>query len=284
MKGAIIGQRRMGRIASRLVVYGLLAFVFAISVFPILWVIMSSFKDNSAILGSPFSLPSRLDFRAYAEVFTQYSFGIYTFNSLAVATVATLASLVVYSMGAYAIAKFNFPGKNLFYILFTLTLLVPAQSRAEPIFSIILKLGLYDTKAALMIVYQSAGLAMSMFILRATFMSLPKELNEAAQIDGASFVRTFWIVNLPLAKTGLATAGIMMFLGNWNEYFYAMLLTSSPTNRTLPLALGFFSEAFSYDYTKMFAALTIVVVPGILIYTLAQEQVQASVASSGIKG
>jgi raffinose/stachyose/melibiose transport system permease protein len=284
MKASMASPGAKRRASSLLFSYSVLAFVFAISVFPILWVIMSSFKDNSAILGDPFALPERLGFRAYAEVFTQYSFGLYALNSFAVATVATFASLVVYSMGAYAIAKYDFPGKSLFYVLFTLTLLVPAQSRAEPIFSIILKLGLYDTKAALMIVYQSAGLAMSMFILRATFTGIPKELGEAAQIDGATFSRTFWVVVMPLAKTGLATAGIMMFLSNWNEYFYAMLLTSSPSNRTLPLALGFFSEAFSYDYTKMFAALTIVVVPGVLIYSFTQKWVQASVASSGIKG
>jgi raffinose/stachyose/melibiose transport system permease protein len=182
------------------------------------------------------------------------------------------------------IAKYRFPGKNLFYALFTLTLLVPGHTRTQPIFSIIMNLSLYDTKTGLMLVYLSGGLAMSMFILRATFLSVPYELNEAATIDGAGFLRTFMTVILPLSKTGLSTAGVMMFLGNWNEYFYAALLTSSPANRTLPVALSFFNQAFSYDYTRMFAALTIVVLPGILLYVFAQEQVTASVASSGIKG
>jgi len=187
-------------------------------------------------------------------------------------------------MGAYVIAKYRFPGKNLFYALFTMTLLVPDHTKTQPIFSIIMNLNLYDTKAGLMLVYLSSGLAMSMFILRSTFMAIPKELNEAATIDGAGFLRTFLVINLPLAKSGLSTAGILMFLGNWNEYYYAALLTSSTSNRTLPVALSFFNQAFSYDYTRMFAALTIVVCPGILLYMLAQEQVTMSVASSGIKG
>ena len=101
---------------------------------------------------------------------------------------------------------------------------------------------------------------------------------------GPSFLRTFFVINLPLARGGLLTAGILMFLNNWNEYFYASLLLSEERNRTLPLALQFFNEAFSYDYTRLFAALTVVVIPGILIYMLAQEKIQASIAATGIKG
>ena len=275
---------RFGAVLSNLFTYSILIFVFGISLFPIFWVVMSSFKGNAAILGSPFALPDTISFRAYAEVFTQYDFQLYTLNSFIISCAATLASLLIYAMAAYVFAKFTFPAKNIIYVLFTLTLLVPPHTKAQPIFSLILKLGLYDTRAALALVYLSAGLAVSMFILKGTFTGIPGELSEAALIDGAGFPAVFWRIHMPLAKTGLATAGIIMFLGHWNEYFYALLLTSSSRIRTLPLALGFFSEAFSYDYTKMFAALTIVVVPGIVIYILTQEQVQASVASSGIKG
>ncbi|MBN2859126.1 MAG: carbohydrate ABC transporter permease [Sphaerochaetaceae bacterium] len=264
--------------------YLVMLFVFIISVFPVLWVVLSSFKDNSAILSSPFSLPERFDFNPFIQVFTQYNFGLYTINSLVIASVATIISLLIYSMGAYSIAKFRFPGKNLLYLLFTLTLLVPPHTKAQPIFSLITNLGLSDTRFALVFVYISFGMAITMFVMRISFMSIPDSLNEAAFIEGAGFWRVYWSIDLPLARTGLATSGIMMFLGNWNEYFYAMLLTSSPRVRTLPLALAFFTEAFSYDYTQMFAALTIVILPGIIMYIITQEQVQASVASTGVKG
>ncbi|OON91074.1 MAG: sugar ABC transporter permease [Candidatus Epulonipiscium fishelsonii] len=264
--------------------YAMLLFVVIISVFPIIWVIISSFKTNAEILSNPFSLPTSINFDAYIEVFEQYDMMLYTWNSFIISTIASLIALLCFAMGAYVIAKYNFKGKNLFYALFTLTLLVPGHTKAQPIFSLIMNLDLYDKKAGLILVYISAGMAISMFILRNTFLTIPKELNEAAEIDGASFLRIFFTINLPLAKPGLATAGILMFLNNWNEYFYAMLLTSSNSNRTLSLALSFFNEAFSYDYTKMFAALTIAIVPGIIIYSFAQEQVQQSVAATGIKG
>ncbi len=272
------------KIVGKFLMYFVMLFTVVVSIFPILWVIFSSFKTNAQILSDPFSLPTGISFEPYIYLFEQYDFELYAFNSFIIAFVSTAISLLFYSMGAYVIAKYDFWGKNLFYILFTLTMLVPGHTKAQPIFSLILDLNLYDTREGLMLVYISSGMAMSMFVLKAAFMSVPKELNEAASMEGAGFIRKFWTINIPLVKSGLSTAGILMFLGNWNEYFYAALLTSSASNRTLPLALQFFNEAFSYDYTKFFAALTLVVVPGIIIYAVAQEQVQESIASTGIKG
>ena len=273
-----------GRIIYLFFAYLFLAFIVLVSAYPILWVVMSSFKSNAAILGSPFSLPDTFNLDAYASVLNQYSFGTYALNSLITAGGSTVVSIVFYAMAAYVIAKYNFPMKNLIYVVLTLTLLVPGHTKTQPIFQMIMNMGLYDTRTGLWLVYLSGGIAMSLFVLKANFASIPMDLNEAASIDGSGFFRTFWQINLPLARNGLATAGILMFLGNWNEYYYAALLTSSEANRTLPVSLAYFNQAFSYDYTRMFAALTIVVLPGIIIYAFFQEQVTASVASSGVKG
>ena len=264
--------------------YAVMLFTIAVSVFPIIWVVMSAFKTNAQILSNPFELPTQINFDAFVYIFEKYNFVRYFGNSLLICIVSTAISLVIFAMGGYVIAKYNFPGKNVMFALFTITLLVPAQSKAQPIFSLVTDLNLYDNIWGVALVYLSMGLAMSMFILKATFMAIPKSLDEAASLEGAGFFTTFWKINFPLAKSGLATAGILMFLNNWNEYFYASLLTSSDENRTLPLALQFFTESFSYDYTKLFAALTVVVLPGILLYVFAQEQVQASVAATGVKG
>lgn len=264
--------------------YAVMLFTIAVSVFPIIWVVMSAFKTNAQILSNPFELPTQINFDAFVYIFEKYNFVRYFGNSLLICIVSTAISLVIFAMGGYVIAKYNFPGKNVMFALFTITLLVPAQSKAQPIFSLVTDLNLYDNIWGVALVYLSMGLAMSMFILKATFMAIPKSLDEAASLEGAGFFTTFWKINFPLAKSGLATAGILMFLNNWNEYFYASLLTSSDENRTLPLALQFFTESFSYDYTKLFAALTVVVLPGIILYIFAQEQVQASVASTGVKG
>lgn len=272
------------KIGVKVFMYFFMILTIVLSVFPILWVIMSAFKTNAQILSNPFSLPTSISFEAFGYIFEKYNFVGYFVNSLLICVVATALSLLIFAMGGYVIAKYNFPGKNLIFALFTITLLVPSQAKAQPIFSLVMKLRLYDNIWGVALVYLSMGLAMSMFILKSTFMSIPKSLDEAAGLEGAGFFTTFWKINLPLAKSGLATAGILMFLNNWNEYFYASLLTSSDANRTLPLALQFFTESFSYDYTKLFAALTIVVLPGIILYCFAQEQVQASVAASGVKG
>lgn len=268
----------------KICIYSVMLFTVVISVFPILWIILSAFKTNAQILGSPFSLPTRLDFAPFIKVYTQYNFLTYTFNSLLIAVVAAAGAVIVYSMGAYVFAKYDFRGKNFLYALFVITLLIPTYTMVQPIFYIIRILGMYDTRQGLMLVYLSGGLAFSLFVLRAAFMTVPKELNESATIEGAGFFRIFRTINLPLVKPGLITSGVLMFLNNWNEYFFSMLLITSKTNRTLPLALNFFTESFAYDYTKMFAALTLAVLPGILIYAAGQDQIQASFSTSGIKG
>lgn len=277
-------MQQIKKISVKLIMQLILIFTVIISICPILWVVISAFKSNGEILNSPFTLPTAISFESFIYLFEQYDFLSYSLNSLIVSVASTIVAIFVYSMAAYILAKYEFPGKSLVYGMFAITLLVPAQSKAQPIFSLISSLGLYDTLTGLTLVYLSTGLAMSMFILKSTFMGIPKSLDEAAMIEGAGFFKTFLLINFPLAKSGIATAGILMFLANWNEYFYASLLTSSSANRTLPLALQFFTESLSYDYTLLFSALTLVILPGIIIYIFAQESVQESIASAGVKG
>jgi sugar ABC transporter, permease protein len=277
-------MNRFKKVSLYVGMYAVLAIVVILSLGPLIWVAMSSFKTNAQILSSPFSLPTGLDFSPYLTVLKQNNFLLYSWNSLLVSVVSTVISMFIYSMGAYVVAKYEFPGRSLFFALFALTLLVPGHMKTQPIFSLVMDLNLYDSKAGLTLVYISTGLAMSMFVLRSAFNAVPKEIGESATIDGAGFFRSFLQMYLPLAKGGLATAGILMFLGNWNEYYFASLLTSSAGNRTLPVALSFFNQTFAYDYTRMFAALVIVIIPGIVIYVLAQEQVQMSIAAGSVKG
>jgi raffinose/stachyose/melibiose transport system permease protein len=264
--------------------YLVLLFTVCVSLVPIIWIFISSFKSNKAILNSPFSLPTHINFDAYYQVLKISNFLNYTVNSVVISISSTAIALLFYALAAYSFAKFDFRGKKILFILFSVTLLIPGHATAQPIFSLINITGLYDTRLALIVVYISAGLAVSLFILRATFMSIPRELDEAAYMESANFWQVFFFVNLPLAKAGLSTAGILMFLANWNEFFYGFMLTSSELNRTLPVALQFFTEQFSYNYTQLFAALTLVTLPSIILYLLAQEQVQQSIVSGGVKG
>jgi raffinose/stachyose/melibiose transport system permease protein len=264
--------------------YLVLLFTVVVSIVPIIWVMFSSFKTNKAILSSPFSLPTSINFDAYIQVLQTSDFRQFIINSVIVSMSSTLIAVLIYSLSAYAFAKFEFRGRTILFMLFAVTLLIPGYAMAQPIFSLVNFAGLYDTRSALVFVYISTGMAISLFIMRAAFMSIPKELDEAAYIDSANFWQVFFYINLPLAKAGLATAFVLQFLTNWNEFFYGFMLTSSTDKRTLPVALQFFNEQFSYNYTQLFAALTIVTMPSIIVYLLAQEQVQRSVVSGGIKG
>lgn len=264
--------------------YFILVFTVVVSVFPILWVIMSSFKTNAEIMSGPFVLPAQINFDAYKYLFEKFDFATYTVNSVITSFLPAILSLIIYTMSAYVIAKFKFPGKNIFFALFTITLLIPYHARTQPIFSLISNLGLMKTKTGIMLAFLSFGMAMSLFILKSAFQSIPDELGEASRIDGAGFFRTFWVIYLPLARNGLVTAGILMLLTNWNEFYYANLLNTAPANRTLPVVTILFNSMRAYNYTNTFAALVVVVLPGILFYALAQKQVQSSIAAVGIKG
>jgi len=264
--------------------YAVLLFTVIVSGFPIMWVIMSSFKTNAQILSNPFSLPTGFIFSGYERAWKYCKFPTIYTNSFTIALSATFISLVIFSMAAYVIAKYQFKGRNLLYSLFVLTLLVPTMARAQPILRLIVGMNLYDTPLALILVYATTGMATCLFVLRATFMTIPLEFSEAAWLEGAGFIKTFLLINLPMAKSGLATAGTLLFLANWNEYYYAMLLTMKEVNRTVPFAITYFDNTFNFDYTSMFAALTLVIVPALIVYAIFQEQVAASLVASGVKG
>ena len=128
------------------------------------------------------------------------------------------------------------------------------------------------------------NMPISLMILRSAFAAIPTELEEAAYIDGAGFFRTFWQVMMPCAKGGLASAAVLAFLGSWNEFTFALLLTSSTSTRTLPLSLSYFTSQFSFNYTAMFAAITIAVLPSIIVFSIFQEQVCSSLTAGSVKG
>lgn len=278
--------KNIKKLPGKIILYLLELFVIAVSGFPIVWVALSSFKTNAKILEGPFTLPDgwQVGAEAYQYLFERYNFLLYFKNSMVVALTATILSVIFLSMAAYVLAKYRFPGRDLLFVLFTITMLVPAHVKAQPIFSMIISWDMYDELPGLVLVYLANNLALSIFILRSGFMAVPKELDEAAIIDGADFIKTFFMIDLPLAKSGISTAATLTFLTNWNEYFYASLLMSSEKNRTLPVALRFFDQNFTYDYTKMFAALTFAVVPAVIVYCFAQEQVQQSLTAGAVKG
>ena len=261
-----------------------LGFFVLISIGPLIWIVMSSFKTNREILSSAFSLPSSIGLSGYeaaldiAPIFQFYG------NSILISALSTILNVVVVSMAAYVLARHKFRGNTFTTLLLSVSLLIPTAALLMPIYRIMTTIGLFDTRIGLILVYAALGLPTSLFIFKSYFQSIPKELEEAAYIDGAGFFRTFFVIMFPLAKPGLATGAILQFLTSWNEFMFALILTKSTEVRTLPLALNYFTSQFSFNYTALFAALTMVILPSIIIYILLQEQITSSMVEGSVKG
>lgn len=255
-----------------------------VALFPIVWVIMSSFKTNAEILSNGIGLPSSLSPDGYIAALTISPILKYFGNSVIVTVITTFLNVLFLAMAAYIFARARFRGKNLLYFILSLSLVVPTTALLQPVYSVVNSLGLYDTKAGLVLVYTAINMPMSLLILRGTFQSIPRALEEAAYLDGAGFLRTFFQIVIPCAKGGLTSAAVLTFLNSWNEFTFALMLTNGQEARTLPLSLSYFTAQFSFNYTAMFAAVTIAVIPSIIIFAVFQEQVVSSLTAGSVKG
>ena len=262
----------------------ILFFVIVISLWPMVWVFVSSFKTNSEILSSALSLPTRFSFFAYISAIEQSKFLLFFSNSLFVSFFSVVISIFIFGMSGYVLARFDFPGRRLISILFISTLLVSLIPMQQPILRVVQTLDLYDSRWALVLVSVGKGLPIVTFIMISFFRSIPRELEEAAWIDGAGFFKTYFLVVFPLMRPAMASSGVLVFLNSWNEFLFPLLLTKSEATRTLPLALRSFENMFSYNFPVLFAAIVLTISPSIIIFILLQEQIQKSMAAGAVKG
>ena len=270
--------------AARVFSYLFMALCVLVALFPIVWVVLSSFKTNREILSNGLQLPSTFSFSGYKQALEMAPILKFFVNSLIVSFASTALNVFILAMAGYVFAKKKFRFKNLIFGILSLSMVIPSTALMSPVYTVITKLHLYDTKMALILVYTALNMPISLMILRSAFAAIATELEEAAYIDGAGFFRTFWQVMMPCAKGGLASAAVLAFLGSWNEFTFALLLTSSTSTRTLPLSLSYFTSQFSFNYTAMFAAITIAVLPSIIVFSIFQEQVCSSLTAGSVKG
>ena len=270
--------------AARVFSYLFMALCVLVALFPIVWVVLSSFKINREILSNGLQLPSTFSFSGYKQALEMAPILKFFVNSLIVSFASTALNVFILAMAGYVFAKKKFRFKNLIFGILSLSMVIPSTALMSPVYTVITKLHLYDTKMALILVYTALSMPISLMILRSAFAAIPTELEEAAYIDGAGFFRTFWQVMMPCAKGGLASAAVLAFLESWNEFTFALLLTSSTSTRTLPLSLSYFTSQFSFNYTAMFAAITIAVLPSIIVFSIFQEQVCSSLTAGSVKG
>lgn len=275
----------IGRINAVVLKYVILIFFVAISIGPILWIVLGSFKTHKELFsGSAFSLPKHFDFGNYEKALAIAPVGKFFLNSLIICGTSTLLSVGIVPCCAYIAARFEFRLKTVLILLISSVLLIPAQSISQPIFALFKTLHLFNTKTGLVFVYLAFSIPVTFYIMRSYFISIPQSIEEAAYIDGAGFLRTYVQIIVPLAKPGIATAAILQFLGSWNEFYFALMLTSGNEARTVPIALNYYTSQFSSNYPAMFAAIVLTILPTIVIFILVQEQVVGSLTAGAVKG
>ncbi|AIQ51510.1 MULTISPECIES: carbohydrate ABC transporter permease [Paenibacillus] len=259
---------------------------FIVSVYPLFWMISYSLKNNDEIfVTNPFGFPTHFRFENYVNAWTQFNIPRYFMNSFIVSIISTLFILLLALMFAFAVARMQWRFRSAVRTYMIVGMFMPLQVIMIPLAILVRDFHLTNTYGALIIPYIAIGLPFSTMVFYGFLVSIPREIEEAACIDGASIYRLFGQVILPLALPAIATIAIFQFLNNWNEFTLAYILISDENMKTLPLGLLFFQGSYSTDWGAMGAVMTIASLPMVLVYLLLSEQVErAMTVGSAVKG
>lgn len=251
-----------------------------IMVLPFMWQISTSLKTPGEVFAYPVVWwPQNPAWDNYLRVFQTVPMARYFFNSSFVACASTLLELASSSLAAFAFARLRFRGRETLFWLYIATLMIPGQVTLIPSFLIIRALGWYDTYAALIL--PSAFSAFSTFLLRQYFRTIPRDLDEAARIDGASSLRIWWQVALPLSRPALATLAIFSFLGQWNSFLWPLIVTASPELRTLPIGLTAFRGEVNVAWHLLMAGTVLTTLPVLIVYLIGQRGIVNGLTITG---
>jgi raffinose/stachyose/melibiose transport system permease protein len=264
--------------------YILLILLAIVYVAPLFWMILVSLKTNGELFSNPFGLTLNPQWENYYIAWTAGKLGIAAFNSALVCFISLALSMLFGAMAAFAIArmKWKFSGSAL--IFFLVGMMIPVHCILIPLFITFTKIGLTDTLTGLILPYISFSLPTTIFVLMGFFTGMPKELLEAACIDGSTIYGFFFKIALPLSKSGLFVTGLMTFVANWNELLVAMVFNSTDEKRTLPVTLTAFVSPYSTNYVQMFAAIVIAVLPTIVVYCMFSNKIVAGLTAGAVKG
>jgi len=255
-----------------------------LTVGPLIWLLYSSFKPHQDIVWNIFSLPTQLYVENYTQAWTLGNMGIYSLNSIFFSITGTLISTFLALATGYGIAKFGYRISGPIYVFFLMGLLLTVHSILVPLFVMEIKLGIADTRLGVLLPYIAFRLPFLVFLATSFIKGLPGEIEEAAIIDGASYLGVFWNVIVPISRPVVATMLIFCFLANWNEFIFVFVLTSKATLRTLPVGINAFAGGMTRDYGMQFAALVIGTLPMIIFYVFFHKRLAQGFASGALKG
>ena len=274
-------------VPKKILVYICMTVIALIFMFPLIWMVVSSFKNDAAIFTDITSLKAFLPsfqsdvFFNYKEVVAKLPLIKAMLNSFSYIIVIIAFGLIVNSMAGYAFARLKFPMKNLFFSIILAVMIIPAQTVMLPQFSIIYKMGLSNSYLALIL--PALASPMYIFLFRQNFMGIPESIEEAAKIDGASALRTFFQLIMPLAKPVYATVSILVFIAYWNDFVWPVMVISDTGKQTIQMALSSLFNIKPVNYGNVMAGLTLVTIPVLIIFLSLQKYYVAGVASTGAK-
>jgi multiple sugar transport system permease protein len=261
-----------------------------ILVAPGAWVVITAFRPNIEVLGRPAVwIPQQWTLDNFARLFgfssEQQGLPVaqYFVNSLVISVTSTVVAVVIGMAGGYAFARFRFKGKGALFLAFMLSRTVPGVALSLPLFIIWSRIGLIDTGFGLILVYLAVNIPFTIWLTDGFFRQIPVELSEAAQIDGCTRWQAFWAVEFPLARSGLASAGIFAFLTSWNEYALASQLTRTTASKTMPVGLMDFTAQFTVDWTGMSAMAVLIIIPALVLTFVVQKHLIAGLTFGGVK-
>jgi len=272
------------RAAAGFAKWAALAFFLLAALLPLFWLVINSFRTNLELETSPLGLPTRLSLENYGNAIVTGDLGRLLLNSVIAAIGSVSLNLIVASMASFILSREKFRGRDAIYTIATAGVLIPIVSFMVPYFWMITKTGLYDKLVSLILTYAAINLPVSISLITTFMRAIPKELEEAAIIDGCGFNQRFAKIIFPLSRSGLATAGTFCFIYAWNEFVMAMLFTSSVSSRTIQLGIRYFTSQFITDYTGMFAAIVLSIIPSILVYVFLHDKIISGLTAGAVKG
>lgn len=257
---------------------------------PGLWIVLASFRPTVEIMAKPpVWIPQDLSFDAYVAMFSGVGQGgipviEYFRNSLIISVTSTAIALAIGMAGGYAFARFRFKAKSSIFLGLMLTRTVPGIALSLPLFFVYSKLGIIDTHFGLIMAYVALNVPFTIWLIDGFFRQVPKDLADAAQIDGCTRWQAFWQVEFPLAGPGIASAGIFAFLTSWNEFALASQLTRSVNSKTLPVGLLDYTAEFTIDWRGMCALAVIMIIPALVLTFIVQKHLVSGLTSGAVKG
>ncbi len=270
--------------AANVLLYALLLALALVYLLPLVWMLSVSLKSNREVLTSPFTPPSVLQLGNYIFAWTNGQLGTATLNSVIVCSSALVISLLIGSMAAFAIARMRLGFLKYMMQYFLIGMMIPVHCVLIPLFVRFSNWHLTNQLIGLIIPYITFSLPMTIFLMTGFFKSMPNEIFEAACIDGCSIYGCFIRIGLPLSRVGMFVAGIMTFVGNWNELLLAMVFISDIAKKTLPVTLTYFVGPYSTNYVQMFAAIIIAIAPTIVVYSIFSNQIVDGLTTGAVKG